>query len=372
MATRKNPTSGGRRTTASNPGQNPTTKSDEFNLPAEPEATRQSRSATSNPGRDPVGGAAARAARERAYTENAMRRESNPSQNAPRSKRAVGIGAMSLLGGAGLGAVLMYLLDPEAGQERRENVKSLASRAAERSSDVLHNAWDMASEKLSPLADRASEIGASGMATASSLSSRLADRAGDAADSLRKGARRQMRSARDTASGWFGHEEERSYVPRASTALSAAAALAVGVGAMYLLDPTDGARRRALIRDKTTHWLNEAGGFFRATGKRLRNRSRGIAHEAQGMFQRDDVSDQQLAERIRSRIGHLGQQSTVNVATFNGRATITGRCTPSDLDALLTTVQGTPGVSSIVNLLDVRSENETAGLGGTTSAPTGI
>ena len=370
MATKKNPSSGGRRTTsASNPSQAGAGKNDEFNLPAEPESTRRQGVASSNPGRDPAGGAAARAARERAYRENAMRRESTSNQSAPSAKRSMGIGAMSLLGGAGIGAALMYLLDPEAGQERRENVKGMASRAAERSSDVLHNAWDMASEKLSPFAERAAELGSSGMAAASSMGSSFADRASDAAYDARKSARRQMRSARDTAAGWFGHEE-RSYVPSATTTLSAAAALAVGVGAMYLLDPTDGARRRAMIRDKASHWLSETGHFFRATGKHLRNRSRGMAHEAQSMFQRDEVSDQQLAERIRSRIGHLGQQSTVHVATFNGRATITGRCTPSDVDALLTTVQGTPGVSSIVNLLDVRDENASAGLGGTPNAST--
>jgi hypothetical protein len=180
-----------------------------------------------------------------------------------------------------------------------------------------------------------------------------------------------MRHARDTASDWFGHEEEHRYVPSAGTAISAMGALAMGVGAMYLLDPTDGARRRAWIGQKMNRCLNETGDFFRRTGRHLANRSRGMAHESRAMFEREDVTDRQLAERIRSRIGHLQQQqSTVYVACLNGRATITGRCTPTDVDTLLSAIQSTPGVASIVNLLDVRSEGETAGFGGTTNAST--
>jgi osmotically-inducible protein OsmY len=126
---------------------------------------------------------------------------------------------------------------------------------------------------------------------------------------------------------------------------------------MYLLDPSDGARRRALIRDKANHWLAEAGDFFRKTGQHLANRTRGMAHDTRAMFQRDEVSDRQLNERIRSRVGHLGQSSTVNFVVMDGRVTVTGQCKPGDVDALLSTVQGTPGVASIVNLLEV---NDTA------------
>jgi hypothetical protein len=377
MATKRN-TSGGARRATSAPNQAASNardasrggnKNDEFNLPAEPEVTqRRTTAGTSNPGRDPAGGAAARAARARAIRENTMRNQPSNRSESPCASRSMGMGAFSLIAGTGIGAALMYQLDPEAGQERRAHLRSTAAHAAERSGDVLHNAWDMASEKLSPLAERAAEMGSSGMSAASSLGARLAERADDTAHSMHRSARRQMRHARDAASGWFGHEEQRSYVPSAGTALSAMGALALGVGAMYLLDPTDGARRRAMMRDKATRCLNETGDFFRRTGRHLANRSRGMAHQTRAMFEREDVTDRQLAERIRSRIGHLQQQSTVHVACLNGRATITGCCTPADVDALLATIQSTPGVASIVNLLDVRNQGETASFGGTTNA----
>jgi len=169
-----------------------------------------------------------------------------------------------------------------------------------------------------------------------------------------------MRSARKQASGWFGHEEERSYVPETSTVASAVTALAAGVGLMYLLDPTDGARRRSVLLDKTRHCLNETGDFFRRTGRHLANRSRGMAHDTQSMFQRggEPADDRTVAERIRARLGHLQQPNAdVNVAVVDGRATLTGRCSPDDVESLISTVQSTPGVASIVNLLTV----ETAG-----------
>jgi hypothetical protein len=372
MATKKNSGGNTRRTAAaSNTPHAVGNKSDEFNLPAEPEVTQRRTSAAgqSNPGRDPAGGAAARTARARAIRENAMRNQQSNRSETPCASRS-GLGAFSLIAGTGIGAALMYLLDPEAGQERRATLRSAATHAAERSGDVLHNAWDMASETLSPLAERAAEMGASGMAAASSLGSSLSEHASDTAHGLHKGARRQMRSARDTASGWFGHDEKHSYVPSAGTAISAMGALALGVGAMYLLDPTDGARRRAWLGQKMTRCLNETGDFFRRTGRHLANRSRGMAHDTRAMFEREDVTDRQLAERIRSRIGHLQQQSTVNVAALDGRVTITGRCMPADVDALLSMIQGTPGVSSIVNLLDVRSEGESVDVGGASNAST--
>jgi hypothetical protein len=274
-------------------------------------------------------------------------------QSAPRRGT---VGLMSLIGGAGLGAVLMYLLDPEAGEQRREHWGGRARTAASTAGNVAGNLWDMASETGGHLIERAGEAGSAGVAAASSFGSGLAERAGETAHSLRKGARHQVHAARDTASGWFGREEEHSYVPSTGTTVSALASLAAGVGLMYLLDPTDGARRRSLLLDKTRRCINDTGDFFRRTGRHLGNRSRGLAHETRSMFQQGEVpSDRQLAERIRSRVGHLQQHSKVNVVAMDGRVTITGQCSPDDVESLLATVQSTPGVGSIVNLLDVRA-----------------
>ena len=371
MPTKKTTTT--RRTTTTN--ATTPANGDAASLPAEPEVTRRSAAAVSNPGREPAHLAAARARRQQQQQSNreeAMRREYARTQRgqscAPSSALASGL---KLIGGAGLGAVLMYLMDPEAGERRREEMRVKAARAAattgtvfgnvaEIAGNVAGNVWDMTTEAGRAAAHRAAEAGSAGAAAASSYGSSLADRASESAYAWNKSARRQMRSARKQASGWFGHEEERSYVPETSTVASAVTALAAGVGLMYLLDPTDGARRRSVLLDKTRHCLNETGDFFRRTGRHLANRSRGMAHETQSMFQRggEPADDRTIAERIRARLGHLQQPNAdVNVVVVDGRATLTGRCSPDDVESLISTVQSTPGVASIVNLLTV----ETAG-----------
>ena len=298
-----------------------------------------------------------------------MRREYAQSQRDPScTQRSSLAGGLKLIGGAGLGAVLMYLLDPEAGERRREEMRLRAAHAAattgtvfgnltEMAGNVAGNVWDMTTEAGRAAAQRAAEAGSAGAAAASSYGSSLAERAGESAYSLRKGAHRHMKSARKSASGWFGHEEE-SHLPSTGATVSAVAALAAGVGLMYLLDPNDGARRRNTLLGKVTRCLNETGDFARRTGRHLANRSRGMAHDTRSMFQRggEPADDRTVAERIRARLGHLQQSNAdVNVAVIDGRATLTGRCAPDDVEALISTVQSTPGVASIVNLLEVQS-----------------
>jgi gas vesicle protein len=56
---------------------------------------------------------------------------------------------------------------------------------------------------------------------------------------------------------------------------------AVGIGAalMYLFDPKDGNRRRALIKDKAVSLTNNAHEAINKTGKDLNNRAKGLLHE---------------------------------------------------------------------------------------------
>jgi hypothetical protein len=68
--------------------------------------------------------------------------------------------------------------------------------------------------------------------------------------------------------------------------LTRIAALGIGVLAMYFFDPVSGKRRRALVRDQLTHARREIGDYAEGTAKDLRNRARGVAHEARGMVER--------------------------------------------------------------------------------------
>ena len=64
-----------------------------------------------------------------------------------------------------------------------------------------------------------------------------------------------------------------------------ATGLAVGAAAMFILDPDQGRRRRALARDKMAHYGNEASDAISGTAKDLRNRAYGVAAETRGAVQ---------------------------------------------------------------------------------------
>jgi len=59
----------------------------------------------------------------------------------------------------------------------------------------------------------------------------------------------------------------------------------VGLGAalMYLFDPSGGGRRRALIRDKAVGLSNDASDALGSKGRDLRNRAKGVLHEAKSL-----------------------------------------------------------------------------------------
>ena len=65
--------------------------------------------------------------------------------------------------------------------------------------------------------------------------------------------------------------------------LGVATGLVLGGLAMYIFDPEQGRRRRALARDKMVHYKHEISDFAAGTAKDLRNRAYGVAKEAEGL-----------------------------------------------------------------------------------------
>ena len=65
--------------------------------------------------------------------------------------------------------------------------------------------------------------------------------------------------------------------------MGVATGLALGALAMFILDPQQGRRRRALARDKMVHYKHEISDFAAGTAKDLRNRAYGVAKEAEGL-----------------------------------------------------------------------------------------
>jgi osmotically-inducible protein OsmY len=133
----------------------------------------------------------------------------------------------------------------------------------------------------------------------------------------------------------------------------------VGLGAalMYLLDPDKGRRRRALLRDRAVH-------VFHKTADGLYYASRGVAQRAEALSARTRslltqcwVSDEVLAERVRSRIGHVvSHPGAIEVTAEDGRVILAGPILAGEVEELLTSVSRVPGVTGLENRLEVHEE----------------
>jgi len=258
-------------------------------------------------------------------------------------------GLLSLAGGLGVGAAAMYLFDPEAGRARRQQAAECARNAMETGGTMLGSAAHTVSETAHSALDTAREY----VPTRKSLN-RAADSASESAHSWLDSARSYVPDVRSyVPSVHFGRQERGVSGTTASGA--ALGALALGLGAMWLFDPSRGRGRRAWIGQKLTRCLNETGQFMNATGRHLRNRMRGYAHEAGSMLHLSGAGgDSTIAERVRAALGHLGLGgSSIGVRCSEGRVCLTGRCAADDVDRVLYATRGVIGVQGIDNNMEV-------------------
>src|SRR3954465_4873833 len=96
------------------------------------------------------------------------------------SNRYVG-GGIALLAGAGIGMAMMYLLDPEAGEERRRVI-------AKRAGQATLGAREVAESAMEKLADATSGMRSSGASAISSGMSNIGDASSGIFEKLRSGA----------------------------------------------------------------------------------------------------------------------------------------------------------------------------------------
>jgi osmotically-inducible protein OsmY len=134
--------------------------------------------------------------------------------------------------------------------------------------------------------------------------------------------------------------------------------LGLGLGLMYVFDPSTGKRRRALARDKAQAYWCSTGDVIRKKARDTQNRARGtIAGVRQRWIGTDTPSDTVLAARVRAQIGHVvSHAGAIGVNASQGRVSLSGPIPANEVEKILSTVASVPGVTEVVNQLEVHTD----------------
>jgi hypothetical protein len=131
-----------------------------------------------------------------------------------------------------------------------------------------------------------------------------------------------------------------------------------GLGAtlMFILDPGRGARRRALVRDKTVKVFRRGGRVIHERGEDIGNRLSGKVAEIRAK-KAPAPTNHQLEERVRAELGHnVEHPKSIEVIADDGYVTLRGNVLRDELEDVLSTVRDVPGVRKVHSEMQIRSD----------------
>jgi uncharacterized membrane protein len=130
--------------------------------------------------------------------------------------------------------------------------------------------------------------------------------------------------------------------------------MGLGAGLMFLLDRERGPRRRALLRDQLVHGLRRAGKFFDKASRDLNHRIRGLYEELRPRPGETPIPDDRLISRVRAKLGRYSSHArAIDVKAQGGQVSLHGPILASEVQPLLAAVATVPGVTHVVNNLEV-------------------
>jgi len=136
--------------------------------------------------------------------------------------------------------------------------------------------------------------------------------------------------------------------------------IALGAIAMYIADPVQGRRRRALIQDKLTHVTHATSRLMDQTLHDAHNRWSGLQASAMRMIsprQAKPIDDHVLEARVRSRLGRaMSHMRDVEVHAHQGAVTLSGNLDSEAQEKVVRLVAAIPGVESVVGPMEMHTE----------------
>ena len=132
--------------------------------------------------------------------------------------------------------------------------------------------------------------------------------------------------------------------------------MALGALAMYLADPEQGRRRRAIaqqaVRSVTERTGDAMGSAWRDASSRLTGWQES-AHRLLGQRNAKPIDNHVLEARVRSKLSRVASNAhAIDVAADQGRVTLTGPVVAEEREAIMDLVQSIPGVESVRARLD--------------------
>lgn len=239
--------------------------------------------------------------------------------------KAIVSSTLALLGGAGLGAVAMYLLDPDTGSRRRSDIHSAAHDAigstgeavqataasagssarsfASRIADYAHGLADDLTGRASDLADQAGDYASNATDYVQSLKKSGRKSARDAVASGREYANDAIWRAKAAHHDWkhrlsnksdeliargrnaAGVHESHPIVTGATVTIGTVSVCALGAGLMYFMDPKQGRARREWVRDSLFNVTRQPVERAKSMASDAKNRARDYASQARDVVE---------------------------------------------------------------------------------------
>jgi len=135
--------------------------------------------------------------------------------------------------------------------------------------------------------------------------------------------------------------------------------LGLGAVLMYVFDPDRGKGRRAVIRDKVDSAAHKIGDAAEKMGRDISHRAQGVMAETKSLFRQDQVSDDVLVERVRSRFGRLPVDiGGFEVLAHDGIVTLRGQIGADEVPKVLRAARFVRGVKAVDNHLTVGPRQE--------------
>jgi osmotically-inducible protein OsmY len=129
---------------------------------------------------------------------------------------------------------------------------------------------------------------------------------------------------------------------------------AIGAAVMYMLDPVQGRRRRSTMNDKLRSATGSACEVLEQTARHISNQVHGVIAEAQSMLHTEPVTDETLAERVKSKMGRaVSHSGLIDVDVRDGVVILRGTVSAYEVGDLLTAIRSARGVGRIQNELEV-------------------